>query len=385
MRIKEEIKRSGRFWIPSAPEKQVDGTLTISDGGRIELKVNRPFASDIRGIFNFNSEGLNRIVGHIEKDGLVTLESCVYRENKRSIYHGALYTSDLISVGRIFTGVQYDEDEIPRFNTLKFSVEGIDEWVAISGIEVDYHRLEEHSASILYERPTDVVLNLENDIQLLITFSWTPPGWPNAKEAKITQKTYFKLVSEDARELDEFISVAHRITEFLCFAINETVSLDSMSATSDDLTEDIGEDRTQPKSIKIYYQSWPYAENEPKINRNDMLFKFTDIRGDAERIIDDWIKAYEQIAPAFRLYFLAKLGSQTYLEEKFLTLAQGLETYHRGTSNEKVMNEAEFEGLVENLLNQCPEERKEWLERKLKHGNEVSLRKRIKRLDIIMI
>ena len=39
MRIKEEIKRSGYFWLPSASEKKLPGTLTISDGGKIELEV----------------------------------------------------------------------------------------------------------------------------------------------------------------------------------------------------------------------------------------------------------------------------------------------------------------------------------------------------------
>ena len=41
MRIKEEIKRFGYFWLPSAPGDKVPGTLSISDGGIIELEVVR--------------------------------------------------------------------------------------------------------------------------------------------------------------------------------------------------------------------------------------------------------------------------------------------------------------------------------------------------------
>ena len=44
------------------------------------------------------------------------------------------------------------------------------------------------------------------------------------------------------------------------------------------------------------------------------------------------------------------------------------------------MDEIEFEKLIENLIELCPGERKEWLKGKLRHGNEVSLRKRITRL-----
>ena len=60
-----------------------------------------------------------------------------------------------------------------------------------------------------------------------------------------------------------------------------------------------------------------------------MLFKFKEIRNDIEEVINNWIKSYEQYDSAFRLYFLAKTGEQTYLEEKFLTLVQGLEAYHQ--------------------------------------------------------
>ena len=91
-------------------------------------------------------------------------------------------------------------------------------------------------------------------MQLLITFGWTLPGFPIIKEARISQKTYLELVSENERELDDFISVVHKITNFLCFAIDQTVSLDSMEATSWD-------GRTEPIPINIYYPSWPYSKN----------------------------------------------------------------------------------------------------------------------------
>ena len=75
------------------------------------------------------------------------------------------------------------------------------------------------------------------------------------------------------------------------------------------------------------------------------------------------------------------MGMQTYLTERFMALVQGLEAYHRRTSDEKRMDEAGFEELVENLIDQCPEGHRKWLKGKLKYSNEVSLRKRLK--DII--
>ena len=152
-----------------------------------------------------------------------------------------------------------------------------------------------------------------------------------------------------------------------------------MSVTSNSLRRDIGEGKTRAIPIDVYYPSWPYSKDEPETNRIK-LFEFEEIQNDAENIINNWIEAYEKITPAFNQYFLAKMGMQTYLEERFMALAQGLEAYHRRTSEEKRMDETEFEKLVEHLIDQCPEEKREWLSDKLNYGNEVSLRNRIKRM-----
>lgn len=37
MRIKEEWKKSGCFWLPDNEDKKIPGTLSILDGGEIEL------------------------------------------------------------------------------------------------------------------------------------------------------------------------------------------------------------------------------------------------------------------------------------------------------------------------------------------------------------
>ena len=378
MRIKEEFKESGVFWLPSVPEKKMHGTLSISDGGAIKLEL-----FGVLGTFGRHPKPIERIVGHVEKMGFVTLDDCYCRGV--SSYADTSRTFDdlsksLIDVMRVFTGVAYREGEIPRFDTLTFSIEGIDDWIGISGIEVD-HQLERHAATISYELPANIPLKLDNGMKLLIAFSWQPPPFSLVpKEAKVAQKTHFHLVSQEHRELDEFISVANKLTTFLCFALNEITCLDSMSTVFDTPHQDVREGLRKMNSVNIYSHSPLYSEDNPEIYRHNMLFKFEEIQGDTENIINNWIKGYEQFAPAFHVYFWAQRDAYPYLEVRFLSLIQGLEAYHRRASNEKEMDEAEFEKISENLIEHCPENRKEWLKGKLRYGNEVSLRKRIKRL-----
>ena len=248
-----------------------------------------------------------------------------------------------------------------------------------TGIEVD-EQIERGSLTISYNRPMDILLNVHKDMQLLITFAWTPPGFPITKRAEVRQKTFFKLTSQDALKLDVFIAVAQKITAFLCFIMDEIVCLDSMTATSDDLRETYPDGRTASVPVKIYYSTWPYAKNEPAINKLNMLFKFERIRDSAERIISNWIKDYEQIAPALDLYFLTKAGTLPTMNIQFLTLVQALEAFHRSTSDEMHMDKSEFKAIRRKMLNECPEEHKKWFGIKLLNGNELTLGDRIEKL-----
>jgi hypothetical protein len=378
MRLEEEFKKSGYFWLPSHPGKRIPGTLVIKDGGDIELEVVGLFDDSIDGM-NTAMNGLDtleRIVGHIEKHGLVTLDHCFYKN--RNFSFGGISKST-VHVNRAFLGVAYEENEVILFNHLQFSIEGIDEWVGRSGIKVE-HQFENRSASITYNPPEEVILNLNSGMKLHITFTWTLPGFPSQKEAKIAQKTYFKLSSEQECSLSDFISAAYKITTLLGFAIDKTVCIEKVTASSEAMRRGIGNEKTLPVSISIYYSSLPFSKNRPKIDWHRMLFRFEQIQDDAERIVKNWFDAYEEIDPALNLYFSTKSGAQKYLDGKFLALAQGLETYHRRTSNMKLMNEDAFEKLKSALIEQCPDENREWLSGRLSHGNEVSLSRRIKNI-----
>ncbi|MBS61783.1 HEPN domain-containing protein [Salinisphaera sp.] len=374
MRITEQYIRAGYFWLPDEPDKKIPGTLTISDGGEIELEVVGLFDESIDALNG--KDDLSRIVGHVEKDGLVTLENCFYR--KKNIAFGNIAKS-LIHVNKAFCAVAYDKDENVTFNTMSFSIEGLDEWIGISGITVSYGS-DYRTATIAYVPQDEMVFSLTNGFNLHICFGYTLPGFPSTTEAKITQRAYFKLSSEEPREFGEFVSVLHQITYFICFAVDATVTIRDVSATSNEILREISEDKKMPVSIKVYYPSLPFSESTPKIDAHRMLFRFSNIQQDAESIFNSWLTAYQIIRPALGLYFSAVSGTHKYLDGKFLALAQALETYHRRTSSETLMAPNEFRRLVAKSLWSCPKEHRKWLRNRIYYGNEISLGQRIKRI-----
>jgi hypothetical protein len=374
MRIEEEYKKTGYFWLPEKEESKIPGILSIDDGGKIELEIIGHFNSGT-DLLNNSNDGLNRIIGHVEKDGLVTLDDCFYIQKNISL--GGISKSR-VRVNTVFSGAAWGKDEIVTFNTFSFSVDCLDEWVGISGIKVDSD-WSARTATINYCPPEEKVFSLDNGMKLEICFAYTLPGFPNITEAKITQRAYFRLRSEELRDLSEFRAIAFKVTNLMCFAIDEIVALQNVSATSSEVQYSAN-DKQYPVPISIYYQSLPFAEKKPKKDRHSMLFNFGVIATNAQQVLNNWLNAYEYLYPALNLYFSTKTGAQKYLEGKFLALAQGLETYHRRTSSETLMEPDVFEIVVQKILTECPAEHVEWLQGRLMHGNEINLGKRLKRI-----
>ena len=392
MRIKREFKKHGYFWLPSAPDKKFPGTLSVSDGGIIDLEIVELFESvdsyDLDGerwfwdILNWEptfGNHFKRIVGHIETSE-VTLDGCKF--NAGNSYNRTGLSKSLLRVDRVFTGIKYDGDEIPRFKILIFSVAGIDKWIGKSKIDIEKLAQGEH---ISFQHPEEVSFTLANGMELSIAFKKGRSSSLSPREDRITQRTYFKLVSQDVRELDEFISVVEKVLTFLCFAIGDIICLDSIEGTSQNppplppIQEDFGYDRIGLLPINIFYSSQLYSKDTTWIGFNT-LFKYERIQNDAERIICNWIKAYKQIAPAFDLYFLAQMRTQPSLEVTFLMLITGLEAFHRRTSNEKHMDEVKFKAIRKTLVNKCPKSERDWFAQKLNYANELSLRNRIEKM-----
>ncbi len=374
MRLKEEYKKAGYFWLPDENNKKIPGTLTISDGGEIELEVVGLFDESLKALNG--EDDLSRIIGHVEKDGLVTLENCFYR--KKNFAFGGIAKSQ-IRVNKVLSGVAYEKDEKVTFHTVSFSIEGLNEWVGISGINVSYGD-NYRTATINYTPQDEIIYNIADGFKLHIFFGYTLPGSPNITEAKITQQAYLKLSSEVARELPEFIKTLNQITYLLCFAVDATVAISDVSATSNDITINITDDKKSPVNIKVYYPSLPFSENLPKIDIHRMLFRFSHVRENAETIFNNWFKAYSIVRPALGLYFSAVAGTHKYLDGRFLALAQGLETYHRRTSSETLMERSKFRRLVATLLWMCPKDHRKWLKGRIYHGNEINLGQRIKKI-----
>jgi len=124
MKIKDEIKKSGTFWLPPYREK-IPGILSISNEKGIELEVDQSFVNDPASIVSLfdNPDNIYRVVGHIQEYGFVILDGCQTSTGGLNFNYNLIQTSRVILANRAFTGFPSLQTDIPSFNTLQFSIE----------------------------------------------------------------------------------------------------------------------------------------------------------------------------------------------------------------------------------------------------------------------
>lgn len=376
MRIPEPIETKGTFWLPGQPETQLTGILRISESGRVTVEVTGPFDHPLvpRNVGERVGDR-GRIVGRLQDGGHTTLDGCVWQRNSIS-YSSGLSTSH-INVSVALIGAEYEEWEVPSFSDIYLSVEGLETWLSISGIE-PITDVSNNSGVIRYHLPDDISLSLAQGIKLGFAFSMRFPTVSLViTEASVTQSSFVSVKLEEPQPIEFFSSLAVKVCNFLSLALDEPVCVQSITGYVD-LETSRNVMRRLP--VKIYGQFPPWSERKPTIDRHEALFTYPDVASKLNDILVKWFEYHDIFEPAFNLYFSSRVQSFQLLEAKILWLTQALETLHRRSSTEKLLSDDELAGLRDSLVEHCPQNRRSWLKEELRYANELSFRQRVKRL-----
>ena len=386
MKLPEPIETVGFFWLPTNPEDRLPGTLRISSVGKVTIEVIGTFGgwqNAFQGM-GIGSDPLpsgsapnhDRIVGITDQGDAVTLEGCLSTGSRINFPSKQSKSSFLATFA--FIGGNYDSGSELRFAEVRFSIEGLNEWLSLSWFSGEQNR-ETKSGKIEYHLPEDNVFNLPNEVRLTLKHVLSHPsfGVPVAS-VSVNQAPVLCLELDRVRPIADFLPLVSRLCNFLSLAVNQPVSTEFISGYLEEDGETVDELRSP---IRLYYQSSTHDSEKPEIKVHEMLFSFGDVAENCERLLSNWLQVYESIEPAFNLFFASKSDKYQYIDVRFLRLAQGIETLHRRSCRDVTeMPKAEFGKLRKALLEKCPEGYRDFLSEKLSFANELSLRRRISSL-----
>lgn len=337
VRVENPYSISGYFWLPSDEKNKLYGTLSVEDGGKVELEILGSFNKNLDDYTNDEGEW-KRIVGKTEK-GYVTLEKCFSLTSNLKL--GVGIAKNKILVSTLYNDIVYEEDEVILFDTFSFSVEGLNEWLNIRTIK-DFNT--DNYITIRHDKVESFEYTLADNTKLRFQIAVT--AHMAYYEASMKQYSNIELISDEKNSLDYFVEVANKIVKFLSFAIDESINIKDIFVTNSDIFRKCNK-KKYPRKIEVYSQVTHFLKDTPQIKFHTMLFQYTDIQESFEEKINSWIDAYNIIEPALNLFFSVRYNPTQYVESEFLSLAQALETYHRQLTRNNMILKDRLKEIIE--------------------------------------
>ncbi|RZO10682.1 hypothetical protein EKG40_03700 [Pseudomonas moorei] len=365
MRVEESITRSGEFFTLANPAKKYFGTLSISDGGLINVEI----YSDSAEFIKYDEPQLGRLIGKVER-GYVTLEGCTFQ--KMGFGHG-LPARSVIVATQALLGKGFEEEN-PLYAEYFFSVDCLDEWLMRPGMKITYGD-RHNQATLTFDKPEPLSFLLHDGTQVSLDFNVTTPTSQSYPETSIFQKAFFSLRAPEPQSIEFYRSLSHKITRLMSFLVGYSLNIHSVHGVA------ISAHRNQPgQLIEIYYPSM-HLNPFRRLRSDEMMLSFKSIAERFGQLLANWVESYDVLTPALHHFFAVQDASHKYQDTRFLAMAQGLETFHRRTApSETQMEPSDFQAMVTRILKSCGEEDANWLEGRLIYGNELTLLKRLNQL-----
>lgn len=259
----------------------------------------------------------------------------------------------------------------------------LDGWVATSGFDSQLVQVSDDNVGIdvSYRSPEAIVAELP-DAKLEISFSWQlREASPLRHERTLAQLSAFVLRFPKSTPLEQTLDYVYQLRNFLGLAVGRPVVpvsvrgnvLPPPNAEADPFT------RLPPRKpgVKVFYRLGPSVPDTKDVHPAQMLFTLPEARERIETLLNNWFGKQQLLRPVFDLYFGAVYNRHAFLDQRFLSLMQAVETYHRRTSGGTDLPEDEHAERVEAILAATPDQFSKWLAGRLEYSNQLVLRKRL--------
>lgn len=371
----EEFEYKGQWYLPEKPEKSIFGTLrfTPTEGAIL----------DLMGSFRGSSFSFGRmlqpeiILGFSSNGKLITLYKCF--ETKLSMSSPGLPTSSFYA-NVVFVGATFQSKDDIKFKRMLIHYSNLDEWVNISGIDIQ-DLPDRKEVVIKYKRPEPIKVDMSDNYDVFLDVLATGPTHSAVqKEASIEQKTYVRIEPREKISFDEFLNIAYNIQNFLSLAFLSVAHPLIVTGIAEENHVPGEEEKNENIVVDIFYESQDGHEKSKILTQYDMLFTLGDLQGQLSTFLKNWFKEAELLKPVYDLYFGSLYNSRMYLQHRFLSFMQAIESYHRRTMNNFELPKEEHKKRISEIVSAVPEAHRNWIENKLVYSNELNLRNRFKEL-----
>ena len=385
MLLDEPIEVEGEFWLPGESDRKTPGSLTIDVNGAANLKLTDFVSGNKQAHYsavNLPAGSLippMRIVGVARSMGSVTLDNCYAKSLPRGF---GMRNPTNYAVGRVLAGAKYEPNQEIELNEIQFNVEGLDDWVGVSGFTLgnsdDFSKV-----WVNYTAPDDINLMESEELSIGIVFSWQPPTWNITQtEAAIRQTALLQIKTSEPKPIDDLLGIALRVRDFVSLGIGRNALITRVTGFTDSLSQKLDDGAVYHQPLKLYFHDSRRRESENIPVRDRMLMDFAKTQNSGTSHLRKWLDSYaDHDGPISSFFGVFEIRSVE-LADKFLDLFQVAETLHKQTSSETKMSRADLRARVR-LIKAAftdDEEFAEVLSEAFRRTNELSARERLTRV-----
>ncbi|MCY4519435.1 MAG: hypothetical protein OXC13_01495 [Caldilineaceae bacterium] len=324
---------SGYFWLPGdeVRSRQVAGTLTVSEAGRVTLETFGYLDDDAlslaHGSLGQAASKLTRIFGYTRERGAVTLVDGICTQSRhQSAASGVLFASSTILAETLLAGGHFDDDE-PLFDRLACRIEGLDEWLGVSGIMTE-HDFDSHRTSITYQRPDPLPFQAGDDVAGEFGFGYSIPSpAPWATKAQVAQSAYIKLSTSASWTTKDVINWAFRMRNLISLGTAAPVAITALAGWPHKDGQEVANETNREKEVEIFCESVHHSP-KPHANLLPMFMNFTykDLGPGLSDSIKAWIDLCSEWSQPVLLFFDALYGDGVLPEDlRFIKVEESLQ------------------------------------------------------------
>jgi len=343
------------------------------------------------GYWHFHSDVENSYAGNLTNDKgedfSLTLLGCTQVPKDPFIIHGTTATGKKITLYKCFassrrmavpgipsveisaiycfTGEHLTFDTF-QFNGVLLKISSLNEWVDIGGFE-DFTN-DDETFAIKYKNPEPITFYETEAVKFVLLFYRTSPLFRPTHNCTVKQDTVILIKHKSAFDLDTFWEYVSTIISFLTLAYFSKPQLQEIKF------------KQLEKTLECKYAGQKDDISTEKFHRRNFLFTYKLIEADFIKIFKKWTELNVLIEPVINVLQESFGNRNIIIENKFLNLMQGIETFHRRTRLNEKEPKATHQNKVAEIISSCPTEFKEWLKGKLHFSNEPTLNERLEQL-----
>ncbi|PSL23716.1 ApeA N-terminal domain 1-containing protein [Chitinophaga ginsengisoli] len=367
--MRDNFSHKGIWYIPANSEEEIYGTLyfDVDSGARLELHGN--FSSNLS---KQNGDYFDIIVGKLSSGKGVTLYKCW--ENSSST-NNAGYATSVWGISIVIIGdAIFETLEELRFSSAEMACHNLNEWIGTTGINIERN---DGGYDIRYSLPDKISFDIDNNVNAHFGFSVKNLN-PSRFSVSLNQLVSFVIEPlQGDMHFDDLLKYLITFQDFLTLCSYET-SYPIRIHLQNNVIKWTFNGKEYPTHFDVHYAISAKSLSQRPRTIREFLVNYKDVEGNFDRVLKNWYACSKDIEPVINLLMETFYRVDRFDENRFLNVAQALETFHRRKRKNDVIPDDEHRNRLKEIMSVIPSGHEDFARGRLCfHSNEPTLHTRL--------